>query len=158
MYDGQGEIVGLQQRFDTGRKVCYPGSKLGLFLPNAPLASSRARPKIDYLVVVPDNDDAGQSSASRMLTAAGKEVSVSTRWLPSGFKDLRELYQAEGRTGALRYLSIGDCSSAGYVCEGLSDAVVAHHLGFYAIGLPSATSGHEKVVGWVLSGKSNGTK
>jgi len=153
MYDGQGKITGLQQRFETGRKVCYPGSKLGLFLPNP-----FARPRIDCLVILPDNDDAGKHSAHRMVVAAKAQLPVAVLQIPSNLKDLREFYQVKGGQNVCDCIGMRGTFNFGYVCEGLSDAVVAHHLGFYAIGLPSATSGHEKVIEWVLGGKPNGTK
>lgn len=152
MYDGQGKIIGLQRRFDTGRKICYAGSKLGLFLPNP-----SARPYFDRVVVIPDNNAAGEQSADRLTSVALGFIDASRRRLPARFKDLREMYQTKGALYVQEGVLTDYDPRTAYVCEGLSDAVVVHHLGFSAIGLPSATSGHEKVVEWAM-GRSNGTK
>lgn len=41
------------------------------------------------------------------------------------------------------------------ICEGVSDTAVALDMGFNAVGLPSATAGHEIIISWLLKNTSH---
>ena len=150
--DETGEIIGLVERFSSGKKLMVPGSKRGLTYilnPNYEIGDKKYEPgkhnwrhtggdincpicgKNDWCLV--SSDDPYDPSA----VLCGRVHDGAERKLDAGYLHIR---RSSGLVGKGSRSALTPSAHPTLVVEGFSDVAAAIDLGFVAVGRASATS------------------